>query len=751
MHSSRRRLWASVLAFALAGGLLPAHSDAGGTARYWSWGWGLYGMRSQAEPLDNARFDWSYILFGGPDPTNDDTVTRANEILRLNPQHGFVIRVWPTMHLGDCEENRQQASLFHYVYVKGVRERVLAETRRQIALILEHIDKPENVLGATFLEELPENFSSAPFGAPWAQWKRGDPLPWDIQRFHTEITRELGAPFDLQNTRHRAWWAKKYVGVINEIQREMKRSLGSRPVLYYPHPNIPASDEREGPGPQSKPAFFAPFRLREVVGPGHADGLFVYPRTPERSQQQQKLLRTLGALSFSQISLPPGMRILSLDDTVALAREPYDRNLGAFLFPSTGHPEKEHAYADEEYQSSTDLVRRFAWDNRINVDIVEAALSPRVELDYDSRERDREGAFLVRAQVWNRRELSWFAGDYAAARLHDVRLTLQVPPGFQVEGGGARSLGDLAPQNGAAVSFRVHSKAGAEIDGAFVVSATTQGGQRADASSAAMVHRAPEQTQRIARSGTRWLQHARSYDEPMPRAEIVALRGDIDGPILTRAGADRVLFLGRITPSTRLLIGPGARARLLRNDMVSDAEAHFAGLPHDADGSVTLASGYSVYAVSVPRVHTAERYRVRLRGRVSDGGNCLVLARFAGAVGGKSSAVETTVSVSALTPELRTVDSREIEVPPFDDGVAQMALIVYRYEQRGKLHLQEIQGYRSDIPEEGADVSSQLLGTLPALTVSARLWGYYDRSPPVGGNEARVRVRLLSGDAQGVP
>ena len=125
---------------------------------YWEWGWGSYGMRAgELSVIDVARFDWTAISFGN-DPADQTTVDRCNEILRLNPKHKFVIRVWPISYLGDCPENSHQATLFHYLYAPGVKEKLLAETRRQIELIVKGVSKPENVVGSHFLEELPGTF-----------------------------------------------------------------------------------------------------------------------------------------------------------------------------------------------------------------------------------------------------------------------------------------------------------------------------------------------------------------------------------------------------------------------------------------------------------------------------------------------------------------------------------------------------------------------------------------------------------------
>ena len=217
-------LFRSFLAATLSFAAAPAASAAP-PSRYWELGWGLYG----GEGLDAARFDWHMISFGNVG-ANEKTVAALNEMLVLNPRHKFLIRVWPIMGLGDCPENRHQATLFHYLYKPGVREKVLAETKRQIELVCQGVTRPQNVYGSCFLEELPGHFTSSPFGR---KWKPDDDLPWDIKRFRKEIETELGEPLDWASEKHRLWWGRKYCQVLGEIHRAMKEASRGKPVFYY--------------------------------------------------------------------------------------------------------------------------------------------------------------------------------------------------------------------------------------------------------------------------------------------------------------------------------------------------------------------------------------------------------------------------------------------------------------------------------------------------------------------------------------
>jgi hypothetical protein len=759
--NKRRSTLALVLAGALASALLLCHSPARADSRYWSWGWGLYGLRERREPLDNARFDWTYVLFGNVDAPDQVTIDRANEVLKLNPEHGFLIRVWPIMHLGDCPENRFQASLFHYLYHPGVRERVLAETRRQVEFVLQKLDRPENVLGATFLEELPAHFTSAPLGSEWNRWKMGDPLPWDIRRFHKQIARDLGEPFDLRNPRHRRWWGKKYVQVLGEIHRVMKQSLGERPVFYYQHPLVRALDDVRADGSKARNLDLRtlPIRYRELVGPGLADGMFEYPVNREMAERQHRTAIALGDLVFSQVSIPAAMRLVSLQDMTELARWKYDGNLGTFLFPTNGRPTIERGYDDQTYGTSTDLIRRFAWDNRINLEIVARELSPVVSLDYDVNATEQDGFFRIRAQIWNRRDSSWFGGRYDLATLQDVRVTLRLPVGFYMAGGDGVSavfaVGNIGPQDGRAMEWRVRAEGDRAVIHAgqfFSVTAEAADGTKGESVSSESQHRIPHlRLHVIARSGERWLEPTFGLASDPPSVELKALGDEIDSPMLARTGIERVLYRGTLSSTTRLIIGPGTRAVLLPVSIFDERTSGFHPHPRGPDGTVEFNEGYLIYGAVGPAVRSGERYRFRLTGRTSGGGNCLAHVRFTGMEEGKERTKDIEVPLHSLTGNLTTVESQDVEVPSFDGGRARMALAFYRRGGSGTLFLRSFDGYRSDIPARGLDVSDRLVGSLPSLASPATLLTYYDRSAPEDGLARRASVRFLSSREASVP
>ena len=549
-------------------GLLWAVTGAAAGAeksRYWELGWGLYG----GEGLDAARFDWHMICFGNV-PATQQTVDGLNEILKLNPKHKFLIRVWPIMGKGDCKENRYQATLFHYLYKPGVREKVLEETKRQVELVCKGVSRPESVYGCCFLEELPGHFTSGRFGG--VDGKAGA-MPWDIQRFQKPIEAELGAPWDGSREDHRLWWGRKYCQVIEEINRTMKQSSGGKPVFYYQATSWCTLDHLDLPLFREKPPrVVMPFRYSQILKPGVCDGIFGYPNNAAIwANQTEAMLEKYSCLMFSQMSLPPGMRICRFNEMVDLARWNNPGNVGSFLYGT--HGRKARAWNSLEYQDDSsywtvnDHARRFAWDRQIGTKIVDRALAPLVQLVYDFTKLSRDGFSHVFAQVTNPREPSWYGGNVEPATLRDVSVTLTVPAGFRIpprhSAPAMIRLGDLPPLATTVADWWIEMEKDAAISAEAPISVALKsaGAGHTRALGTTPVSAIPSFQQRtVTRSGDRWAEPLYNLPSMQPTVDLVA-RADILCPELgseTRTAVYRDL----LRRGERLILGPGLKARL---------------------------------------------------------------------------------------------------------------------------------------------------------------------------------------------
>ncbi|NMA40923.1 MAG: hypothetical protein GX937_12195, partial [Lentisphaerae bacterium] len=196
------------------------------TDHYWQWGWGTYG---NGLIEDIARFDWSLVNFGSV-PDNQQTVDRCNAILRVNPNHRFVIRIWPISNQGRLPNNRYMATLWDYFYNPEIKDKLREKIRQQFELLHNGLTRPEAIVGMTYLEELPQHFTSCPFKSKITSAF----MPWDMAPFEKEINAELGHPFDISKEEDALWWGKKYCQYFNEMHQYM-RSIAppNCKILYW--------------------------------------------------------------------------------------------------------------------------------------------------------------------------------------------------------------------------------------------------------------------------------------------------------------------------------------------------------------------------------------------------------------------------------------------------------------------------------------------------------------------------------------
>ncbi len=732
-----------IAVFATAG---MATETAGG--RYWAWGWGTYGSRSA---LDVARYDWSLINFGNV-PADGRTVARCNEILDINPRHKFVVRVWPIMGKGDCPENRQQATLFHYLYQEGVREKVLAETRRQLRLIIEGVRIPRNVVGATFLEELPGHFTSNPFKG---NWKPGDPLPWGIRRFEREIAAELGEPFDMGKPEHRLWWGKKYSQVLGEIHRTMKEAGEGRIVIYWQATAFYTLDHDPEGAAKCKPRI-VPIHYRDIVKPGVCDGVFGYPNNDRVwDRQTRAVVKKLHCRFFSQLSTPAFMRIAPFDRTVELARWRNPGNLGCFLYTQGGHSSKawnELPYVTpDRYWTTSDHARRFAWDHRVGLDVVDRALAPRVALDYEAENKSAGDFIHVWGQVRNPRNASWYGGESGRAALKDVKLTLTVPDGFSIPPENSApptvELGDIPGNQCLSGDWWVRVTGNGTIPAgqAFRLTAVTAGGARAQASCHELKAVIPAlQSHEIIRSGDTWVEPGYQLPRFRPAVELAPRKQEIVFPAL-ESGGRSVLYRHTLTPGTRLVIGPGYQAMLFANPLVDHNTPNFSR-HRNAAGLAVFSEGYPVYRSPRAYVRPGGKYRFRVTGKVVQGAVFHTIVRFTGRKGGKPVSKDQSCFYNALGEELKTVETT-VKAPDFADAAMSVQLFFYCHNRKGALHLQSFNLTAAEIPDSGLDVTERLEGVLPELNRPFTIWTYTDRSDPSPHGGPKLDVRFFNPSA----
>jgi len=713
---------------------------------YWELGWGLYG----GEGLDAARFDWHMICFGNI-PADERTVQGLNEILKLNPKHKFLIRVWPIGGLGDCPENRYQATLFHYLYQPGVKEKLLTEARRQVELVLKGVSRPENVYGCCFLEELPGHFTGGGFSP---HWKKGDPLPWDMKRFQKEIEAELGEPIDWSSQKHRLWWGKKYCQVISEINRTIKQASGGKPVFYYQATGYYTLDHLDLPFTQGKSLQVVPIRYKDILKPGVCDGIFGYPNNPTIWENQtQSMVNKYKCLMFSQTSMPPGMRLCRFEEMVKLARWENPGNVGTFLFPTHGRKQKawnQLEYQDEDsYWTITDHIRYFAWTNNIGLDVVNRNLTAQVQLHYDLKDLKKGEFAHFQVHIFNQRDASWYGGKREPAVLEDVTVSLSLPKGLIIpvtnNASPTLKIGNIQPQSARMADWWVQS----EVDNPDVspsspikVVLTASGKIRQEVTAGEKSQSIPSfQPGYIHRSGQRWVEplYTHRYQSIPAVAELLAFQPLLNPELVQ--GTRSALYRGCLQTDEKLIIGPGPKATIFPVSLFEEKVKTF---PTTPDGPGVFKTGYTVYTTPAVPVQPGKKYLLSVTGWAKEGGNSLVLARFTGKMKGKkdNEIKDVTCLVNQFTEKEKTV-SQEIEVPEFEESEVTLRLFFYRFQSKGVVCYRWFDFKRADLPETGLDVSQKLQGALPDLTWPFTEWSYRDLSDPDKYGRPVLRVKFL--------
>ncbi len=735
----RCRLLVTVSCMVLLVVSLRADGDEGN--RFWSWGWGTYGGPTA---LDVARFDWSLINFGNV-PADQRTVDRCNEILAINPDHKFVIRIWPIISAGDSNENRRAATFLHVYFRPEAREKVLDNTRKQIRLVLDGLDKPENVVGLTFLEELPGHFTAA----PWRSWRPGKPQPWTVVHFNDEIVAELGEPFDMAKAEHRLWWGKAYAAALEHIHRAMKESSDNRTVIYWQATSWYTLDQL-AEGEDIFTMGVVPIHYEQIVKPGVCDGLFGYPNNDYVWERQTKaMVEKLDCLMFSQLSTPAGMRLSEFDETVEMALWKDPRNLGTFLYSSATAGTRawnELPYLDGSYFWSTaDLSRRFAWERQIGNDIVKRHLQPQIALDYNATNKGPGDFIHVYGQVINPGDASWFGGDEELARMKGVRVTLQLPDGFELpltnSPPATLPLGDIPPLHAKAGDWWVRVTGDGTIPNgqAFTLTAETADGARVQTASTELLAAVPSMRQQeIVRDGDTWVEPGYQLPAFDPAVELTPLHMDILFPEL-RMQDKRILWRDKLRTDSRLVIGPGYQARLFARPLVDEALRTLSTARGDQEFA-TFDDGYLVFSSPRLQVRPGANYTLTFTGKTSGESIFHAIVFFTGTQNRKPVEHSQSCFYNQLKSEVTSLEGL-VTSPEGDDMTA--IVRVYRHNKQGAIHLKSFDMKLADLPPEGLDVTDKLEGELPALARPFTEWSYHDRSDPDRFGRAKLQLRFF--------
>ena len=730
---------------------------------YWDLGVGLYfaGCSGRFTELDAARADWLLLRFPGL-PSNRETTETLNRLIALNPRLKILARIWPIGGLSPHKEGRYQATFYEYFYVPGVKEKLFAEIRRQVRVVLDHLDRPENFVAMTFLEELPQHFTDM------AIFNEDGKTTWAIEAYREQIEAETGKPFQW-NDEGRRWWCRKYVQAYNEIHAVMKEASEGRLVIYWQQTGYKNLDHYP-PGTPLSTGGLVPIELSDIVKPGLCDGVFAYPNSETVWEDDAlRFARERGWLFFSQLAHAPWMRSEPWDTTVERIKTRVPQNLGTVWYcegncihpiyesqrnptnparvdpsipPDEGGPNMIH------YVEHT---RRALAQMEVGMDVVRRHLKPELALDYSLRGAGGELSRIL-LQVHNTREPTWYT-DPEEATLTGAAVTLSTPPGVELVGGETSAtvaLGDIETDGYRVVSWPVRIGKNARISDAHPLRAhmTADNGPSVEIISAVEnVAIEAFQPQGVYRSGAAWVEPTyRLQTAAAPRISLRVLQGEAKMPAL-RAGTESIRYDGTLVAGEKIVLEPGGTARIVASNLVvgdTDVIDDPAG-PHGARG---FSAGEDI--ISLPLMKAAQpgsKLNVTISGKVA--GGAVSLVRLWGyQPNGWEQWYSEPILADALQETWQDGLSETIELPA---GADVRRVLAYRRGARGTIWYGDIRVTLADMRPEGRDVSDKVQGNLSSLPVLPAAGGsrvqrplrftYTDDSEPTWA-KPRVRVHV---------
>ena len=722
--------------------------------RYWQLGAGCYfGGLGDLTELDVARYDWVMVCFGNIS-SNRHTTELLNRLLAINPDLKFMIRLWPGIYAEHPPgKNKQQATFLHYMYTPGVKQRVDKELSRQVRVVLDHIDKPENVIGLTFMEELPFIFGGTALhrnvtGTPIQQ------LSPAMDLFRKEIEAERGKPLYWDDETRR-WWGRRWSDALGEIHATMKTASDGRLVFYWLQTNhstldgVPEGASLERPG-------LMPHYWSDVIKPGLCDGFFAYPNNEPIWQQYVNTARRHNWPMFLQLSHPGTMRLGPWDTCVRLAKTRTPQNLGYFFYcsgycasldnagawnidPAIPHDPAWHAGDPSEKLH----MRRHLAQEDVGMDIVRRQPAFHLDVDLPLNQAQAGGYLKVRAVARNVREPSFFLNPGEAV-LHKVAITLEAPAGFTHKSSGISSKTLTLPiESMEPGEWRVgqwYLTVPRDFDGTihqpFVITARADGTVTTEIRADRDMNIDFDEP-RTARNGTQWL--APGYRLPArevrPRIVIEALQGGVRDPGVGNQSA-RITYRGVLNAGQRLVLDPDGPSRLFTPPLVEDSASGRVSTV-DPSGFSGYISGYMVASLPARgRIRPGQQLRLSLAGKAEGGAQSQLVLRYRTPTG----TTDQAVLVNRFATEWREITD-EVSVPV--EAVALENIYFYRRNGAGTVWYGPLKIERVDTPSDGVDVSDRLEGTFPVvLSDQINVMRYTDSLPAWTAD--RVRVQLVA-------
>ena len=764
----------------------PANPDnrAEGSAddhHYWQWGMGFYypGITGRWTELDAARADWLLLRFGDLAPSKE-TTEQINRLLKMNPRLKIMIRVWPMRdhcpHKGAFTYNMRTGLgcrlMYDYFFSPGVKEKIHADARRQVRSVLDHIDKPENVVGMTLLEEAPQ------FISDMGIFMKDGETNWAIEAYREEIEADYGKPF-VWNSEARRWWCKKYVQIHDELHTTMKEASDRRvPIFYWQQTGYIdldhlSADELQDPF-SGKNRSLVPIHLADIIKPGYCDGLFGYGSASRWETDTLRFARERNWPFWSQLSHPCFMRDCKWEEAVDLVTERMPQNLGTVFFCSgncAGHPRDENptivdeSIPIEQRQPSgyfgnyqVEHTRRVFAQQNVGMDVMEQHLVPELALDYHIDASQHEQTTRILLQVHNTKDASWYL-DPQQAVLKDVNVRLTLPEGIEfvandkpAGAAGEVAVGNIEADGYRVVTWPVRVQKGTSLSESHPLEATLTAGNCPEVKITGEV---PDvsipgmQPQSIWLSGQSWVEP--TFRRAAPLTPVLRLRGlykTAVNPVLT-IGSESIRYEGTLSAGQELRLRPGQPARMVTSSLVvgDPSLLHDPTGPHGTKAWHGGGEYFSLRVMNPPQ--PGAKIRVTISGKVAGGAKSMIRVKGYKLPASYHSWISKPLLVGRLHEKWQNSVSQEIVLPAEADI---RHVCGYNVTNDGTIWYNDISvTVVSDDSAEGVDVSDKIHGEIPALHLLSEdpevqvqrpmVVTYRDDSRP-GASYPRVEVQL---------
>ena len=536
-------------------------------SHFWQLGAGCYGGLSGPEDgwshltdLDKARLDWVMICLG-----NERASPHVyNRQLKYNPDLKYLVRLWPVGNLA----HSGKSSFLHFLYTPGVKEQLFKEVTDQIHSILDVIDKPENVLGFTFLEELPFHFAGE------LVIVEEEKLLKMMEPYKSYYKVERDKSLDTFES-IRIWLGQKFVQAMNEIHQHIKKESQGRYVFLWLQANHKIMDYYPKDIDFKKKSLL-PFYLKEIIKPGFCDGFFAYPNGQKVWDRHVKLAQENNWLFFSQLSHSARMRTCSWEQAVQLVEMNIPQNLGYFLF-CVGDCRTDDWNDDPAIEIDNSIfrasvlshLRRHMAQRNVGKDVLKKYLVPQIQLLYDSETTKINSHMPIRVLIHNTRSNSWYLHDEENI-LRNVAIKIELPIGFGSKGTTIEEkIGNLKANQYTSVLFYPFKTSDIIVNETNPIRITVSADNCPSSAFLETTPKSdiePEPVHQVKSSGQRWIYPGYHLAGNIRPTVIIECIGDpATNPILT-INNSKIKWKGYLQLGQKLVISPERTALLIDKD-----------------------------------------------------------------------------------------------------------------------------------------------------------------------------------------